>query len=134
MDKASNSPQSSHEPQAWPGLFARRLNAGNLEGIVAMYEPDARFVTRSGETLVGRDQIRKVLADLIGAKTRLQSKVVQTVTVGDVAVLYTDFHGTTVEGSGKTVEFHHKAIEVLRRQPDGAWRLIVGDPNARARE
>jgi hypothetical protein len=24
-----------------------------------------------------------------------------------------------------------KAIEVLRRQPDGTWKLIFGDPNAR---
>jgi hypothetical protein len=25
-----------------------------------------------------------------------------------------------------------KTIEVLRRQPDGTWKLIIGDPNARA--
>jgi ketosteroid isomerase-like protein len=38
------------------------------------------------------------------------------------------------DGSGKTVAVHHKAIEVLRRQPDGAWKLIVGDPNGREQE
>jgi uncharacterized protein (TIGR02246 family) len=130
MDQASK-PQ---QPQDWPGLFTRRLNAGDLDGAVALYEPEARFVTRSGETLVGRDKVRRVLAGLIGAKTRMQSKVVQAVTVGDVAVLYTDFEGTTVESSGKTVEIRSKAIEVLRRQPDGAWRLIVGDPDGRSRE
>lgn len=45
----------------------------------------------------------------------------------------TDFQGTTVEASGKTVEIDQKAIEVLRRQPDGTWRLIVGDSNGRRR-
>jgi hypothetical protein len=68
---------------------------------------------------------------LIDAKTRLHSRVVETVTVGDIAQLYTDFEGTTVDTSGNTVAIHHKAIEVLRRQPDGAWKLIVGDPNGR---
>jgi hypothetical protein len=29
------------------------------------------------------------------------------------------------------VEICHWAIEVLRRQPDGTWKLIVGDPNGR---
>jgi hypothetical protein len=44
---------------------------------------------------------------------------------------YTDFEGTTIDPSGNTVEVRHKAIEVLRRQPDGTWKLIIGDPNAR---
>jgi ketosteroid isomerase-like protein len=68
---------------------------------------------------------------MIDSETRFQSRVVRTVTVGDVALLYTDFEGTTVEAAGKRVDIHHHAIEVLRRQPDGTWKLIVGDPNAR---
>jgi uncharacterized protein (TIGR02246 family) len=120
-----------HKPEDWPGLFSQHLNAGGLEAVMALYEPKARFVTRSGETLVGRDQIRHVLAGMIDAKTRLQSRVVKAVTVGDVALLYTDFQGTTVNPSGRTVAIHHKAIEVLRRQPEGIWTLSVGDPNGR---
>jgi hypothetical protein len=49
----------------------------------------------------------------------------------DVAVLYTDFQGTTMDTSEKTIDVRHNAIEVLRRQPDGCWKLIVGDPNGR---
>jgi len=45
--------------------------------------------------------------------------------------LYTDFEGTRVDDAGKTIPVRNKAIEVLRRQPDGSWKLIVGDPNAR---
>jgi hypothetical protein len=29
------------------------------------------------------------------------------------------------------VAIRSKAIELLRRQPDGTWKLIVGDPNGR---
>jgi uncharacterized protein (TIGR02246 family) len=98
---------------------------------MTLYEPQARFVTNSGETLVGRDAIRKVLADLIEAKTRFQSRVLRVETSGDIAQLYTDFEGTMVDASGKTVPVRNRAIEVLRRQPDGGWKLIIGDPNAR---
>lgn len=80
--------------------------------------------------LVGHEAIRKVLGGMIDAKTQMQSRVVRAVTVGDVAQLYTDFEGTTDE-SGKTVQVRNKAIEVLHRQPDGSWKLIMGDPNAR---
>jgi ketosteroid isomerase-like protein len=76
--------------------------------------------------------MRRVLAGLIDAKTRMQCQVVQAVAAGDVAALYTDFQGTTIEAC-KTVEINQKAIEVLRRQPDGTWRLIVGDANGRGR-
>ena len=122
---------SSHTPKDWPRQFTQHLNAGNLEAAVALYEPVARFVERSGETMVGRDRIRDVLAGLIGANTRLHSRVIKAITVGEVALLYTDFQGTTVDASGTTVEIRHKAIEVLRRHPDGTWKLIVGDPNGR---
>ena len=49
--------------------------------------------------------------------------------MGDIAQLYTDFEGTTVDSSGNTVPVHSKAIEVLRHQPDGGWKLVMGDPN-----
>ncbi len=122
---------SPDKPEDWPHLFEQHLNAGDLEAVVALYEPDARFVARSSAIVVGRDRIRPVLAALIGTKTRLQSRVIKAVTVGDVALLYTDFQGVTVDASGKTADLHHKAIEVLRCQPKGAWQLIVGDPNGR---
>ena len=125
---------SSDKPKEWPHLFEHALNAGDLDAVVALYEPGASFVVRSGETIVGRNEICKVLASMIGAETRLQSRVVKEVIVGDVALLYTDFNGTTVDGSGKPAAIHHKAVEVLRRQPDGTWKLIVGDPNGRERE
>src|SRR5262249_37933849 len=101
-----------HSPEDWPRLFEQLLNAGDLEAVVALYEPDARFVARSGETVVGRDRIRDMLAGMIRTKTCLQSRVIRAVTVDDIALLYTDFEGTTVDASGKTAEARHKAIEV----------------------
>ena len=47
-------------------------------------------------------------------------------------MLYTDFQGTTMDASEKTIDVRYNAIEVLRQQPDGCWKLIVGDPNGRA--
>jgi hypothetical protein len=72
-----------------------------------------------------------VVGGLIEAKARLNSRVVKAVTVGDIAQLYTDFEGTMNDESGKSVAIRNKAIEVLRRQPDSTWKLIVGDPNGR---
>jgi uncharacterized protein (TIGR02246 family) len=128
---ARKAPTAPHKPEDWPRVFTQHLNAGDLDAVVELYEPDARFVTQSGDTIVGRDKIHDVLAGVVKAKTRLDSRVIRTVTVGDIATLYTDFEGTSVGASGKASDVRHKAIEVLRRQPDGTWKLIVGDPNGR---
>jgi uncharacterized protein (TIGR02246 family) len=119
------------KPEDWPRVFEQHLNTGDLDAVITLYQPEARFVTKSGETLVGRDQIRKVLGGLIEARARLHSRVVKAVTVGDIAQLYTDFEGTMNDDSGKTVAIRHPAIEILGRQPDGTWKLIIGEPNGR---
>jgi uncharacterized protein (TIGR02246 family) len=119
-------------PEDWPGVFQEYLNAGDLDNVMSLYEPDARFVTPSGETLIPRDRIQQVIAGLIRAKTKFQSRVRRVVTIDDLATLYTDFDGMTVDPSGKTVELRSRAVEVLRRQSDGTWKLIIGDPNGRS--
>jgi uncharacterized protein (TIGR02246 family) len=122
---------SVREPHDWPTVFEKNLDAGDLEQIVSLYEPGAVFVSPSGETLVGRDQIRQVLAGLIEKKARFESHVVRAVTVADIAVLYTNFQGTVMEAPDKLAEVRSHAIDVLRRQSDGKGKLIVGDPKAR---
>src|SRR4051812_37906246 len=75
------------------------------------------------ETLAGLDRIREVLAGLIRKETHLHSRVVRAVIAGDVALLYTDFEGTTRPASGEMCAVNHKAVEVLQRQADGTWKL-----------
>ena len=97
------------KPGDWPRVFEQHLNAGDLDAVMALYEPEGRFVTKSGETLIGRDQIRKVVGGLIEAKARLYSRVVKAVTVGDIAQLYSDFEGTMNDESGKSVAIRQQA-------------------------
>ena len=56
-------------PEDWPHDFTQSLNAGDLDAVVALYDPDARFVDRTGEILIGRDRIRDILAGLINSHT-----------------------------------------------------------------
>lgn len=99
-------------------MFEQHFNAGDLDVVMTLYEKEARFVSQSGETLVGCDAIRKVIGALIDAETQFHSRVLRAVSVGDIAQLYTDFEGTTIDTSRKTVPVRSKAIEVLRRQPE----------------
>jgi ketosteroid isomerase-like protein len=55
------------------------------------------------------------------------------VIAGDVALLYTNFTGASRDANGELEQLDEKAVEVLRRQADGSWRLIIGDPLGRRR-
>ena len=126
-------PSGVTRPEDWPALFSERLRAGDIDALAALYDRDARFVQPSGEALAGRDQVRAVLAGLVEAKARMEHEVVQVVCVDDIAMLYTNFKGESVDASGQATRIDQKAIEVLRRQADGSWTLIMGDPWGRGR-
>ena len=125
---------SVRKPEDWPAVFEQNVNTGDLESVLSLYDPNAAFVAETGETIMGRDQIRPVLDGLIKRRAQFKSRVIKAVAVDDIAVLYTDFQGTALDASERPTEIRSRAIEVLRRQADGTWKLIVGDPNARRKE
>ncbi len=119
------------KPEDWPRLFVNRLNYGDLEGGRSTVRFQRQNRGTPGEAIVGRDPICDALTRMIQSKTKLQSRVIKVINVDDVAVLDTDFQGTAMDALEKAIDIRCNAIEVLRRQPDGCWKLTVGDPNGR---
>ena len=111
------------EPEDWPaGSSSTSTPASSTRHSACMTRRPASSPPGDG-AVAGVDGVRHALAGLIGMGARLHGRVVRVITAGDVALLYTDWESTAGEA--------HKAIELLRRQPDGTWKLIVGDPRAR---
>jgi ketosteroid isomerase-like protein len=46
-------------------------------------------------------------------------------------MVYNDWQMSAKRPDGRPVEAAGKALEVVRRQPDGTWRFILDDPYAR---
>jgi uncharacterized protein (TIGR02246 family) len=120
-----------NKPEDWPRLFVHHLNSGDLQALAAVYAPSARFLARCGARIVGSDQIRVMLTRMIQSKTKLQSQVIRAISADDVAMLHSDFEGTAMDPPEKAIDVRYNAIEVLRRESDGCWKLIIGDPNGR---
>ena len=116
-------------PEDCDRLFEECARAGDLDGLIALYERDATFVPREGEAATGHAAIRAQLAPLLEAKPQLRMNVKKTVRAGaDVAVLYNDWKMTMRSPDGQTIEDGGKAIEIVRRQADGTWRFVLDDP------
>jgi uncharacterized protein (TIGR02246 family) len=125
-------PGTAGTPEDVDRLFGERMNAGDLDGLVALYEGGATLVRGNGTAGTGHDAIRSELKGILGAKPKIVMNV-RTVRRGgeNLAVLYNDWHGT-VTNQGKVESIHGCAVEVVRRQPDGRWLFVIDDPDGRS--
>jgi uncharacterized protein (TIGR02246 family) len=123
-------------PARTPGdcdrLFEEHVNAGDVEGVVTLYEEGGSLVQHDGGVASGHAAIRGVIARLVAMRPRLRNDVVKVVKAGeDLAVLYNDWTMSATGRDGLPRERAGKAIEVVRRQADGTWRFVIDDPYAR---
>ena len=123
---------SVHAPEDCDRLFEERINAGDLEGLVRLYEPRATFVPQEGEPVTGTAGIRAALAGFVAMRPTLKLNVQKVVMAGDgLAALYGEWSMVVVGPDGATANLAGKSIEIVRRQPDGAWLFVLDDPFAR---
>ena len=122
----------ARKPEECDSLFEQYMNAGDLDALVALYEPTATLVATPGEPYVGHAAIREALADFMAAKAQMRLRVGQILRSGDdLAVLYNDWSGHYTDADGARVEVGGLAMEIVRRQPDGRWLFAIDDAYAR---
>lgn len=111
-------------------LFAVALSAGDVEGALAMYEPDAVYDGGVEPPRRGHEEIRDTLTRLVALKPTLTIHDVEVLENADLAVLRArwTFTGTNPD-SGEAIENHGRSIEVVRRQPDGSWKFTIDLPS-----
>ena len=104
------------------------INKGNLDALMTLYEPDAAFATQPGSLAHGLSGVREALSGFISMKGELDLKVTRVLQASDLALVATvwSFAGTGPDGA--PVKLAAKSADVLRRQTDGSWRVVVDNP------
>lgn len=106
------------EPNDLGRMLLERMNAGDVDGVVALYEPDAALALPGGQVAVGRQEIRAFFAELLANRRTFTPGDQQPALVcGDLALT-----STRLPSGGATAE-------VARRQPDGTWLWAADQPN-----
>jgi ketosteroid isomerase-like protein len=113
---------SAKSPEEICRLFQQSIAAGDLNSLLSLYDPEAAFLNQSGEVKTGEAGLREVLAPLAAAQARFDYTIRQIIQSGDIALMHTDWQVTSPQPMSTY------AIEVARRQPDGTWRWLIGDP------
>ena len=111
-------------PEEIDVLFQKFLNAGDVDGLVGLYEPNATLIGGPDQPANGTAAIREALTAFVDTQAKIDLRVEQTVIAGDdIATLY-----STWTLSGGPEEMGGKSVEVVRRQADGAWLFVFDDP------
>ncbi len=123
---------SARTPEDCDRLFADRVNAGDVDGVLTLYEDRGCFVHRDG-VATGAAAIRPFVEEMIASKSRLACDVKRIVHAGEgLALLYNDWRVTASGGDGPSSERTGRALELVRRQVDGTWRFVIDDPYGRS--
>ncbi|MGH8714539.1 MAG: YybH family protein [Casimicrobiaceae bacterium] len=109
-------------------LFEQALNAGDIDALVALYEPQAALMPSPGKIVTGSAAIREALAGFIAAKPTIVTSGRLVTQAGDVALLTNRWTLDLTGPDGKPTTMQGTAVEVARRQPDGRWLFAMDMP------
>jgi uncharacterized protein (TIGR02246 family) len=107
--------------------FATFLSAGDLAAALELYDGDAAFLGTPASVTRG-DDLRSALAGFFALRPTLTPGPRRVIVAGDTALVVHDWHLRGTLPDGAPVEQQGRAVDVLRRQLDGTWRLLIDDP------
>ena len=108
--------------------FFAKFNAADIEGVLAHYESDAAFVDEPGKVVHGTDAIRESLNNFFALKPNLTNVKTETILAGDIGTNHTKWKLTGTGPDGEPVSMEGVAIDIIRRQPDGTWKMVIDNP------
>ena len=117
-----------HDPARLHEHFSTSCNAGDLDALLGLYEPDAVIVERTGELTRGTGPIREHLYKLLAMQPAMQILSSRTVLAGDLAVSSSHWRCDATAPDGSHVQLEYHGSELSRRQPDGNWKIVIDNP------
>jgi ketosteroid isomerase-like protein len=110
--------QLAEDPNDLGRFFVERANAGDVEGVVALYEPEAVLTFPEGTVATGHEEIREVYEELLASRPVLPAGRQRPALVsGSLALTSTEL----VDGA--------VTVEIAHRQPEGFWLWAVDHPS-----
>jgi ketosteroid isomerase-like protein len=119
---------SISNPMELPRLFAQRASAGDLEGLIDLYEDGATLVGPDGVPAEGNQAIRERLQELLAMTPRITPTRSHAIVVGDIALMSSHWRLRLGGDEGTATSLENSSTEVARRQHDGSWLYVIDDP------
>jgi uncharacterized protein (TIGR02246 family) len=118
----------ARSPQQVIERFAHHLENRDVDALVSLYEPDAAFVAEPGAVVHGHPEIREALAGLIALEPTITGEIQKVVEADGTALVVNRWQLEGTGPDGSPIQMAGLSADVMRRQPDGSWRVLIDDP------
>jgi ketosteroid isomerase-like protein len=129
----------ARSPEELLRLLGERIEAQDVDGIIALQEPEAGIVNYDGSVIRGHDDIRAFYVDWFRSDPVLTVEPQQTVVAGGdrtgrgrvrdrTAVIMGDYSLEQTAPDGTRETFTGDFCDTVREQRDGTWLYILDDP------
>lgn len=116
------------KPEDLHPMFAQAFNARDIEGLLALYEPEAKLMPGGGPLRCGTAEIRDALRRFLEIPRTMTIETVYAIRMGDIALLRARWSMSPAPQKAKKPVQPSFSSEVARLQPDGRWLYIVDYP------
>lgn len=128
VSSAALSARDSAAIVAVDSAFVTAANAGDVDGVAAVYANDAALLAPNLPLQRGRNAIRSFWGGLLKAYTvkfDIASDMIEG--RGDLAYNMGHYRFTAVpkDKNASGVADEGKFVEILKKQPDGSWKYVV---------
>jgi ketosteroid isomerase-like protein len=97
--------------------------AGNIDGVMATYESGAVVVGQPSQPVSGHEALRAMFQQFVEQGVAFTYGAHEVVVAGDVALHLMKWTAPNPQGDMSAL-----SVAVLRRQPDGTWKMVIDHP------
>ena len=113
--------------------WAKAGQSKQVDAWLAFYTDDAVVLPPNDQVAIGKDAIRKPVAEMLampGLALSWHPTKVEVARAGDLAYLTGAYELSFNEAGGKAATDQGKLVEIWKKQPDGSWKCIVDTWNS----
>jgi ketosteroid isomerase-like protein len=118
---------TAQTPETLHDVWGERFNAGDLDGLLEMYDPNAVLMVQPGQTVLGLSAIRDAITGFLALKGTFAHTFQTALQSGDTALIFSRW---TLSGQSPAgpISLSGQTSDVARRQPDGRWLIVIDNP------
>jgi ketosteroid isomerase-like protein len=121
---------SAKTPEDIHARMAVAFNEADVDAFVDLHEEGAVTIPpHTGEPATGHAEIRTSIEPIFAMRPKLTNRVLRKIERDGLALTFARWRLTGVDSDAQPVEMEGEGTVVSRRQPDGAWRIVMESPS-----
>ena len=105
------------------------FEAGDLETVMETYEDQQTIMFEPGQPVSDSKTAKVIFEKSTAISPKFSYSGHEVIVEGDIAIHIAPWKMSGTDPEGKAIEGEGLSVAVLRRQADGAWKMVIDNPH-----